>query len=272
MEFQVLKFPSRGRKDVNLGTRTIPEMLRPNHTRHPAVAFTLVEILISLGIVIILAVIVSTAAVNLRKTAASAACVSNLRQIAVGFERYSQENEGKLPPHWGTDQHGLGVSWYGFLAPYCANWNGEPFAPMSKLFHCPGYPRPYKSSQNYLSLAENGEQSYGYNFEFLSSNPQWLDKSYRKLSMRKQAQLVIVGDIPALGSNDDAVLLPASLPPKVSLYPAIGVDQGAAPRGIATRHSGGANFLFLDGHVEHRISKTFLGIDYSADNWVPTPN
>jgi len=59
--------------------------------------FTVVELLITVGIVAVLAALVMTVARPISDKAAFAACTSNLRQIGAGMAMYAGENNGELP-------------------------------------------------------------------------------------------------------------------------------------------------------------------------------
>ena len=68
--------------------------------KRPA-AFTLVELLVVIGIIVILIALLLSVVAGVRAAAAKAACANNLRQIGNGLVAYDQEN-GRLP---GSDGH-----------------------------------------------------------------------------------------------------------------------------------------------------------------------
>jgi prepilin-type processing-associated H-X9-DG protein len=63
-------------------------------------AFTLTELLVVLGCVALLSVVLLSVAFTTPATALRAQCVSNLRQIGVGWSMYNSENNALMPCNW----------------------------------------------------------------------------------------------------------------------------------------------------------------------------
>lgn len=66
-------------------------MKRPN-------GFTLVELLVVVGIIAILAALILPALSRARESARRATCVNNLRQLGLSFQMFAAESSGLLPP------------------------------------------------------------------------------------------------------------------------------------------------------------------------------
>jgi len=76
--------------------------------------FTLVELLVVIGIIALLISILLPALSKAREAAKTTQCASNLRQIALGIISYANDNHGKLPPSKvnPTDENGTNDKLY----------------------------------------------------------------------------------------------------------------------------------------------------------------
>src|SRR5439155_21282411 len=66
----------------------------------PRVAFTLVELLVVIGIIAVLIGILLPALNKARRAARTTACMSNIRQMCMGMIQYWGDNKGTFSPYY----------------------------------------------------------------------------------------------------------------------------------------------------------------------------
>ncbi len=100
--------------------------------RRNAPAFTLIELLVVVAVIGILAALLMPAVLRAMRSAATANCTSNLKQIGAGFMLYVKQYEGFMPPTGSPN----GSPPYRY--PYWYN-NLATFVPHPDTFRCPAY-------------------------------------------------------------------------------------------------------------------------------------
>lgn len=79
--------------------------------------FTLVELLVSISIIAVLSSLLLSATFKAKQRTSAARCVSNLRQLQLGWTMYADENDGWLPINtavWNRAWRSHSNSWTGF--------------------------------------------------------------------------------------------------------------------------------------------------------------
>ena len=217
---------------------------------HPRQGFTLIELLVVKAIIAILAAMLLPALSQAREKARQAVCISNLKQVGLTVMLYAQDNDEYFIPQsmsfW-TNVYGAGTyQWHDLLpflyGPYLG-WASKYTNPSSAstawnwtqnnmhVFKCPTYRRN-------LEVGAYVKSSYGRNVRL-----QYDDNGTYVAGTRRN-------------SNFKAYKKPTRRFLFTDYDPKGPYNLNYACYGVATygpvdaRHSDGANFLFLDGHVE----------------------
>lgn len=231
-------------------------------------AFTLVELLVVIGIIAVLIAILLPVLQKAREQARQVTCASNQRQICLALLSYANQNQGFLPriddplqqlgnraPSQGVIQTAAGwIDWTrGELMAYVAR---DP-ATRQRVFNCPTDADPKVFLNRATGATSPRNFSYSLNPALLSNaagNPGCVRVSSVRQSEHKI--LVMEMDSPGgiIGRFNDWV--------NSSTVP--GPDGSYFVPLLTARHSGFCNEGFFDGHVELINPKLFTGTDDST--------
>jgi prepilin-type processing-associated H-X9-DG protein len=215
--------------------------------------FTLVELLIVIGVIAILASLLLPALKKAKEKARTIQCAGNLKQIGLGLAMYQGDNNGYIPFVYFKVGGYFSTSWVWQIREYCDS---------AMTYVCPGdeinqFQAGDKISdfqaganQDYGSRHDSFDTSYGMNSYHRDGAPE----SPTKLNRIKKS-LVIVAD--------------AHLPPRAKginlrLYPWV-TQVFEWSNYIGFRHSTGYNAVFTDGSVTYykgEVDKDAWDFDY----------
>lgn len=134
-------------------------LARPAPRRSGRRAFTLVELLTVVAVLGILAAILLATVGRVRAKARSSVCASNLRQLGLAVQLYTQENRHQLPVAFTTYTEPDNNWWY-WLSPYVGgkrmtlDWGNIALVSMlDGPYHCPAVVNPDPATPNVTSNA-----------------------------------------------------------------------------------------------------------------------
>lgn len=200
--------------------------------------FTLIELLVVIAIISILASILFPVFARARENARRASCQSNLKQIGLGIQQYTQDFDEKYPLLQDPMAGGTGIPVVAAIQPYVKS---------VQLFICPSAPQTETTSEqstdtkDYIWRVTAGTDNflysargtYGFNNQILGESLSSIDKP-AEVGLGFDSSWLEVGSlIPIEGSVRDA-----------------------------SRHFDGVNIGFADGHVkwlgENRFSDSVI--------------
>ena len=192
--------------------------------------FTLIELLVVIAIIAILAAILFPVFARAREKARQTSCMSNVKQLMLGVIMYAQDYDEMLPDeqyNFGGGGNAAGDgTWRGAIFPYVKN---------DQLFICPSH----GPSSNVFDGRFNDQTmnaSYAINDWHQDSGSPTPPKRQPLARVVDPSSTIFLLESP--GSADD--ICPS------------GLEHGQMPRNMesATRHNGGANYGFVDGHAK----------------------
>jgi len=215
------------------------ELMPTRRFQRPLNAFTLIELLVVIAIIAILAALLLPALSRANDRARTVACKNNLHQIGVALETYRGEHQ-KYPPYITYVFAPPTVTfdrWDKTILPYLANNTNIYLCPNLKPAKPPlpsdAPPNP-SYGFNALGTARPGDKSLGLDggAGTIAMTP------LRESEVLVPCDLISIGDYPQLfdGRQQDSDITGS-------------LDE--SDDYLADRHSGGANVLFCDTHIEY---------------------
>ncbi len=190
--------------------------------------FTLIELLVVIAIIAILAAILFPVFAKAREKARQAACLSNLKQLGLGFQQYIQDNDSVYPCTVQDPNHNL------------PNWDAQiyPYVKSTGVYKCPDDSTSASGTKSPMSYVANYQMQYTTGFS--------------EAQIDAPASVIQVYESSYGGSTDD--------PTNPSVWSQAGQNYDWATGGFTgfsswkPRHdsttTARSNYLACDGHVK----------------------
>ncbi len=216
----------------------------PRHPKSLKSGFTLIELLVVIAIIAILAAILFPVFGRARENARRSSCQSNLKQINLGIQQYTQDADEKYMPQ--------NVVAYASGGPYKTFAHLlQPYTKSTQIFVCPS---ATGSPVAVATTADTTDHSWQANFQNLN-----IIGSYGANSAIIASSPISEGQI---ASHSTTVLL----------FDATYPEGAPGTNGFSSalrRHLEGANIGFADGHV--KFFPRTRALDPNGLNFVPSP-
>ena len=226
----------------------------PSHRDAPA--FTLVELLVVIGIIAVLIALLLPALSGAREQSKTLACLSNLRQLAAAAHFYAHNNAGYYPPATALESRPpitRGVAW-DFTTVHDAStgrtaiepgllWQGGTNLAVQQ---CPSY-------EGRSNSASDPYTGYNYNTSYIGHGlGESIEAPIKASQVRRASQVALFGDGQYYAGANKFMRAPFPNPGDASFR-----DRAAGTQGF--RHRRQTNVAFCDGHAQtlsERFGKT----------------
>lgn len=215
--------------------------------------FTLIELLVVIAIIAILAAILFPAFAQARERARAASCLSNLKQVSLGWLMYAQDYDETFPlgrnylassspvqyQHWfALDTY---VSGTGYISDYTKGLI-YPYTKSGQILTCPSITVPA------------GRTNYGLNSEIYYHQSNGTPTGAPISLMQSPVDTILLADSGSFNSTTGKVGPEPYLNAPSVLYPT-----------VHARHQERTNVAFMDGHVKS-VAVSYIGASAAITN------
>lgn len=216
--------------------------------------FTLVELLTTISILAVLAVLITGASTKLMGGGKTAKSMSNLRQIATAVHAYANDNDDYLPRGYFYQPGQAEVSYINELLPYLSE-QPSPLKPQRNIFVSPSsvLPMPAKAANAFIPMTYS---VHG----LLCPDTSNGNSPMKRNAVARPTQVILIGDSAQNPTSKNSL---CTLKAPTAFYQAgsdkpldelipVGADSdsNSGLGGLRYRSDGKAVVAMVDGHVE----------------------
>lgn len=248
-------------------------MLRETSSTHMPSAFTFIELLVVIAIIALLSAMLLPALARGKESGKRIRCASNLRQIYIGVQMYSDDHDSRLPwaeKHWVGPSNPSGAM--NFIDPAAPNfrtnayWELRPYlGNQDGFWQCPSAP-----NDPAMIVSDDYGPLIGYmsNPFVIGVKDSLFGPDFRPRTMSSILQPSTAKVFSDLGANWQGIFTTITWSNIISEASLVPIVPGPL-------HRGGLNIVHLDGHYAYVTRSEFLrpggpGVPYQVDskqNW-----
>lgn len=212
--------------------------------------FTLIELLVVVAIIGILAALLFPVFARARENARKTSCASNLKQLGIAWQMYTQDYDEKSFPLWDLDYPAGTGGWKFWAGEVIDNskFFGSAVVTTPNLRPGTGYMHPYIKSdavRGCPSYSKSDQWSFAGDYAGYGMNLSFETAGVALSQISKPSETLLFGDSNSWNTGNSTMMS----------CPYLNTPSGRYPTAHA-RHLEFANMVFADGHVKAMKPKT----------------